>query len=103
MALSAASFCHQEVRTGVGDMRDSFAESGGVRNILCKNRPDPNGRREYDLTSWRDLERLKEEAQVSISNQVTCLVRPIVVFIRKGTKRIYQSIDDFSGQSNLFA
>ena len=57
----------------------------------------------YDLTCWRpDLYALAAEAQVNISNLVTRLLRLGMIFIPKGTKTIYRSVEEFSGQRSLF-
>jgi hypothetical protein len=56
----------------------------------------------YDLTCWPDLYRLKDEAQVNISNLTTRLLRLGMIYIPKGSKTIYRSVDEFSGQKSLF-
>ncbi len=56
----------------------------------------------YDLTRWPDLYALAEEAQVNISNLTTRLLRLEMIFIPKGSKTIYRSKDEFSGQKGLF-
>ena len=56
----------------------------------------------YDVTNWPDLYRLTEEAQVSISNLVTRLRRLKLIFIPKGSKRIYRSEEAYNGQGLLF-
>jgi hypothetical protein len=56
----------------------------------------------YDLTRWRDLYALAEEAQVNISNLTTRLLRLEMIFIPKGAKVIYRSKDEFNGQGRLF-
>lgn len=59
--------------------------------------------RRYDLTRWRpDLYALADEAQVNISNLVTRLIRLGMIFIPKGSKTIYRSRDEFTGQKSLF-
>jgi hypothetical protein len=57
---------------------------------------------QYDLTRWRDLYTLAEEAQVNISNLTTRLLRLGMIFIPKGEKTIYRSKDEFTGQKTLF-
>lgn len=56
----------------------------------------------YDLTRWRGLYTLAEEAQVNISNLTTRLLRLGMIFIPKGSKTIYRSKDEFTGQGSLF-
>jgi hypothetical protein len=56
----------------------------------------------YDLTQWRDLYALADEAQVNISNLSTRLLRLGMIFIPKGSKTIYRSEDEFTGQRTLF-
>jgi hypothetical protein len=56
----------------------------------------------YDLTQWRDLYALADEAQVNISNLTTRLLRLGMIFIPKGSKRVYRSQDEFMGQKTLF-
>ena len=56
----------------------------------------------YDLTRWRDLYALAGEAQVNISNLMTRLLRLGMIFIPKGSKMIYRSKDEFTGQRTLF-
>ena len=56
----------------------------------------------YDLTQWRDLYSLAEEAKVNISNLTTRLLRLGMIFIPKGAKTIYRSRDEFTGQRSLF-
>lgn len=56
----------------------------------------------YDVTRWPDLYALADEAQVNISNLVTRLVRLEMVFIPQGTKTIYRSKDQYTGQKSLF-
>jgi hypothetical protein len=56
----------------------------------------------YDLTVWTQLYRLAEVAQVNISNLVTRLRRLGMIFIPKGSKTIYRSEDEFTGQGSLF-
>jgi hypothetical protein len=56
----------------------------------------------YDVTNWPDLYRLTEEALVSISNLVTRLHRLKLIFIPKGSKRIYRSEEEYNGQGLLF-
>jgi len=56
----------------------------------------------YDLTRWRDLYALADEAQVNISNLTTRLLRLGMIFIPKGEKTIYRSKDAFTGQRTLF-
>lgn len=56
----------------------------------------------YDLTRWADLYALADEAQVNISNLVTRLLRLELIFIPKGSKTIYRTKDEFTGQKSLF-
>jgi hypothetical protein len=56
----------------------------------------------YDLTQWRNLYSLAEEDKVNISNLTTRLLRLGMIFIPKGTKAIYRSKDEFTGQGSLF-
>jgi hypothetical protein len=56
----------------------------------------------YDLTQWRDLYALAAEAQGNISNLTTRLLRLGMIFIPKGSKTIYRSEDEFTGQRTLF-
>lgn len=55
-----------------------------------------------DVTSWRELYRLAEEVQVNISNLVTRLRRLKLIYIPTGSKQIYRSEDEFTGQGTLF-
>jgi len=55
----------------------------------------------YDLTQWRDLYALAKEAEVNISNLTTRLLRLEMIFIPKGSKTVYRSKDDFTGQKTL--
>jgi len=57
---------------------------------------------QYDLTRWHDLYALAEVAQVNISNLTTRLLRLGMIFIPKGSKSIYRSKDEFTGQGSLF-
>ena len=56
----------------------------------------------YDLTSWRELYRLRDEAQVTISNLTVRLQRLVLIYLRDGDKKIYRSKDEWSGQKSLF-
>jgi hypothetical protein len=56
----------------------------------------------FDLTRWPDLYRLAEEAQVTISNLVVRLHRLNMIYIPEGTKDIYRSKDEYTGQRQLF-
>lgn len=56
----------------------------------------------FDLTKWQQLYRLAEEAEVTISNLTVRLQRLGLIFIPEGSKTIYRSKDDFSGQGSLF-
>jgi hypothetical protein len=56
----------------------------------------------FDLTKWPQLYRLAEEAEVTISNLVVRLQRLEMIFIPEGTKTIYKSKDEFTGQGSLF-
>ena len=56
----------------------------------------------FDLTKWKQLYRLAEEAEVTISNLTVRLQRLGLIFIPEGSKTIYRSKDEFSGQGSLF-
>lgn len=56
----------------------------------------------YDFTHWPDLYTLAEEAQVNISNLVVRLKRLGLLYIPPGTKKLYRSEDEFTGQMGLF-
>jgi hypothetical protein len=56
----------------------------------------------YDFTKWRDLYRLAEEAEVSISNLTVRLQRLGLIYLRDEEKTIYRSKDEFTGQRKLF-
>ncbi len=56
----------------------------------------------YDFTKWSDLYRLRDEAQVSISNLVVRLQRLNFIYIPQGSKTIYRSKDECTGQQTLF-
>jgi len=56
----------------------------------------------FDFTQWKELYRLAEEAEVTISNLVTRLRRLGMIYIPKGTKMIYRSKDEYRGQKSLF-
>ncbi len=56
----------------------------------------------YDLTQWRDLYALAKQAEVNISNLTTRLLRLGIIFIPKGSKTVYRSKDEFTGQGSLF-
>lgn len=55
-----------------------------------------------DLTKWPQLYRLAEEAEVTISNLTVRLQRLGLIFIPEGSKTIYRSQDEFTGQGTLF-
>ncbi len=55
-----------------------------------------------DLTQWKNLYRLAEQAEVNISNLTVRLQRLGLIFIPEGTKTIYRSKDEFTGQRTLF-
>jgi hypothetical protein len=57
---------------------------------------------EYDVTSWPDLYRLAEKAQVNISNLVVRLRRLDIIYIPDGSKDLYPGRDAFLGQKHLF-
>ena len=57
---------------------------------------------QYDLTSWPELYRLAETAQVTISNLTVRLQRLGLIYVRDGDKTIYRSKDEWSGQGSLF-
>jgi hypothetical protein len=56
----------------------------------------------FDFTKWRDLYRLAEEAQVNITNLTVRLHRLGLIFIPEGSRTIYRSKDEFTGQGSLF-
>ena len=56
----------------------------------------------YDVTKWRELYRLAEEAQVNITNLTVRLQRLGLIYLRDGDKTIYRSKEEFTGQRNLF-
>lgn len=56
----------------------------------------------YDLTTWPELYRLVEEAQVTISNLVVRLQRLGLMYLRDGDKKIHRSQDEVTGQGSLF-
>lgn len=56
----------------------------------------------YDFTKWPNLYDLAKEAQVSISNLTVRLRRLGLIYIPEGTKTIYRSKDEWSGQRSLF-
>jgi hypothetical protein len=55
-----------------------------------------------DFTKWSDLYRLRDEAEVSISNLVVRLQRLNLIFIPEGTKTLYRSKDEYTGQKTMF-
>jgi hypothetical protein len=56
----------------------------------------------FDVTKWQHLYRLAEEAEVTISNLTVRLQRLGLIFIPEGSKTIYRSKDEFTGQGSLF-
>ncbi len=56
----------------------------------------------YDVTSWPELYKFAEDAQVSISNLTVRLQRLGMIYLREGDKRIYRSRDVFTGQRTFF-
>lgn len=56
----------------------------------------------YDLTTWPGLYRLRDQAQVNITNLTVRLQRIGMIYLRDGDKRIYRSKDEFAGQGSLF-
>jgi hypothetical protein len=56
----------------------------------------------YDLLTWQGLYRLRDEAQVNITNLTVRLQRLGLIYLREGDKKIYRSKDEFSGQGSLF-
>jgi hypothetical protein len=56
----------------------------------------------YDFTQWRDLYSFAEEAKVNISNLVVRLQRLTLLYIPKGTKKLYRTEDEATGQGKLF-
>jgi hypothetical protein len=56
----------------------------------------------FDLTKWQQLYRLAEEAEVTISNLTVRLQRLGLIFIPEGSKTIYRSKDEYTGQGSLF-
>ena len=57
---------------------------------------------QYDLTSWPELYRLADEAQVNISNLTVRLRRLGLIYLRDGDKTIYRSKDEVTRQKKLF-
>lgn len=55
-----------------------------------------------DLRRWKDLYRLQEQAQVSISNVTTRLKRLGLIYKIDANKRIYLNQDEVTGQGSLF-
>lgn len=55
-----------------------------------------------DRTSWNDLYDLQKKAKVTISNLVVRLQRLGLIYIPKGSKKIYKSQNDYLGQKELF-
>jgi hypothetical protein len=55
-----------------------------------------------DLTTWQGLYRLRDEAQVNITNLTVRLQRLGLIYLRDGDKRIYRSKDEATGQGSLF-
>jgi hypothetical protein len=56
----------------------------------------------YDLLTWQGLYRLRDEAQVNITNLTIRLQRLGLIYLRDGEKKIYRSKDEYSGQGSLF-
>jgi hypothetical protein len=56
----------------------------------------------FDFTKWRDLHRLAEKAEVTISNLTVRLQRLGLIYLRDGDKKIYRSKDEVTGQGSLF-
>lgn len=56
----------------------------------------------YDLTTWQGLYRLRDEAQVNITNLTVRLQRLGLIYLRDGDKKIYRSQDEVTGQKTLF-
>lgn len=56
----------------------------------------------YDLASWKDLYRLRDEVQVNISNLTTRLKRLGLIYKIDENKRIILSQDEITGQRTLF-
>ena len=56
----------------------------------------------YDLIKWPHLYRLAEEAEVTISNLVVRLQRLGLIYIPEGSKTLYRSKDECTGQHTLF-
>jgi len=56
----------------------------------------------YDLIQWSALYDLAKEAQVNISNLTVRLHRLELIFIPKGSKKIYKSKGEYAGQGSLF-
>ena len=56
----------------------------------------------YDFTRWPNLYTFADECKVNISNLVVRLQRLGLLYILPGTKKLYRSKDEYSGQGNLF-
>jgi len=57
---------------------------------------------QIDVTEWRNLYHLAEQAQVNITNLTVRLRRLGLIYLRDGDKTIYRSQDEWSGQKSLF-
>lgn len=55
-----------------------------------------------DVTSWPELYRLADQAQVTISNLVVRLHRLNIIYIPPGTRDVYAGRDAYLGQKHLF-
>jgi hypothetical protein len=56
----------------------------------------------FALTTWQGLYRLRDQAQVTITNLTVRLQRLGLIYLRDGDKKIYRSQDEVTGQGRLF-
>ena len=59
-------------------------------------------KKQYDFTSWQDLYKLADLAQVTISNLRVRLERLGLIYIPEGSRVIHRSQHNFAGQGELF-
>ena len=57
---------------------------------------------QVDVTDWKNLYDIAEQAQVTISNLVVRLHRMDIIYIPAGTKKIFAGRDQYLGQLQLF-
>ena len=57
---------------------------------------------QHDLTTWPELYRLAETAQVTISNLTVRLQRLGLIYLRDWDRTVYRSKDEVTGQKKLF-